>query len=148
MQALMNNPARVLPDGMKVGQNLYKVAMQGGLEKDTLELVHARVSQINGCSACLGTVDEAHLTERLWLVAAWRETPLYTDAERAALELAEAMTRIADRGKDVVTDEQWTELTKHYDEKQLGALIWWVATTNFYNRLNTTVREPAGARWD
>jgi alkylhydroperoxidase family enzyme len=85
----------------------------------------------------------------LWLVAAWREAPCYTDAERAALALAESMTRLADRNGDAVDDEQWTELTKHYTEEQLAGLIHWIATTNYYNRLNTAVREPAGPQsWD
>jgi alkylhydroperoxidase family enzyme len=86
--------------------------------------------------------------DRLWLVSAWQEAPCYTDAERAALALAESMTRLADRSGDAVSDELWTELTKHYTEEQLAGLIFWVATTNFYNRLNTAVKEPAGpATW-
>jgi alkylhydroperoxidase family enzyme len=109
--------------------------------------VHLRASQINGCSACVSYVDEAKraaMGDRLWLVSAWREAPCYTDAERAAFELTESMTRLADRGGDAVSDELWTELSKHYTEEQLAGLIFWIATTNFYNRLNTTVREPAG----
>jgi alkylhydroperoxidase family enzyme len=152
MQARMKNPAQVLPDGVKAGQGLHKAALQGGVEQETLELVHLRASQLNGCSACVGFVDEAKraaMGDRLWLVSAWREAPCYTDAERAALELTEAMTRLADRGGDVVSDEQWTELSKHYTEQQLAGLIFWIATSNFYNRLNTTVRQPAGPpTWD
>ncbi len=147
MQARMNNPAQVLPDGVKAAQNLHKAAFQGGVEQETLELVHLRTSQLNGCSACVGLVDEAKraaMGDRLWLVSAWREAPCYTDAERVALELAEAMTRLADRGGDVVSDELWTELSKHYTEQQLAGLIYWIGTVNFYNRLNTTVRQPAG----
>lgn len=151
MQARMKNPAMVLPDGMKATQALSKVAFQGGVEEETLELVHLRASQINGCSACVGLgtrgADKAGMPERLWLVAAWREAPCYTDAERAALALTESMTRLADRGADAVSDELWTELSKHYTEEQLAALIYWVATTNFYNRLNTAIKEPAGATW-
>ncbi|MGH3760596.1 carboxymuconolactone decarboxylase family protein [Actinophytocola sp.] len=152
MQALMKNPAMVLPDGVQASQNLSKVANRGGVESETLELVHLRASQINGCSACVGFVDEAKrgaMGDRLWLVSAWREAPYYTDAERTALELTEAMTRLADRSRDVVSDELWTELSKHYTEEQLAGLIFWIATTNFYNRLNTAVRQPAGpASWD
>lgn len=150
MQARMKNPAMALPDGMKATQALAKAAFQGGVEEETLELVHLRASQINGCSVCVSYVDEAKraaMGDRLWLVSAWREAPCYTDAERAALELAESMTRLADRRGDAVSDELWTELSEHYSEEQLAALIFWIATTNFYNRLNTTIKEPAGATW-
>src|SRR5881396_3370851 len=97
MQARMTNPAKVLTDGVKVGQNLAKVAYQGGVEQETLELVHLRVSQINGCSMCVSFEDkDKRATDRFWLVSAWQEAPCYTDAERAALALAESITRIAD----------------------------------------------------
>jgi alkylhydroperoxidase family enzyme len=79
-------------------------------------------------------------------VAAWREAPWFTDAERAALALAEAITRLADR-PDAVPDPVWDEAARHYDEPQLAALILWIATTNLFNRLNATIREPAGATW-
>ncbi|HEV7651882.1 MAG TPA: carboxymuconolactone decarboxylase family protein [Actinophytocola sp.] len=147
MQALMQNPASLLPDATKAAQYLNKAAFHSGVDQETLELVHLRASQLNGCSACVGFVDEKKRTEmgdRLWFVSAWREAPCYSDAERAALALAESMTRLADRSGDAISDELWTELTKHYNEEQVAGLIWWVATTNFYNRLNTAVREPAG----
>ena len=145
MQALMQNPAKLLPDVMKASQLLNKAAFHSGVDHETLELVHLRASQLNGCSACVGFVDEKKRgDDKLWLVAAWREAPCYTDAERAALALAESMTRLADRGGDAIGDELWTELTKHYTDEQLAGLIHWVATTNYYNRLNTAVREPAG----
>jgi alkylhydroperoxidase family enzyme len=145
MQARMKNPAMVLPGGMEVAQGLSKAVFQGGgVDKETLELVHLRASQLNGCSACVGYGVKLELvTEKLWLVSAWREAPCFNDAERAALELAEAMTRLADRRGDSVSDELWTELTKHYDEQQLAALIFWIATANFYNRINTTIKESA-----
>jgi alkylhydroperoxidase family enzyme len=145
MQALMQNPAKLLPDVMKGSQILNKAAFHSGVDHETLELVHLRASQINGCSACVGFVDEKkRADDKLWLVAAWREAPCFTDAERAALALAESMTRLTDRSGDAIDDELWTELTKHYTEEQLAGLIHWVATTNYYNRLNTAVREPAG----
>jgi len=145
MQALMQNPAKLLPDVMKGSQNLNKAAFHSGVDHETLELVHLRASQINGCSACVGFVDAKKRGEdKLWQVAAWREAPCFTDAERAALALAESMTRLADRSGDAVDDELWTELTKHYTEEQLAGLIHWIATTNYYNRLNTAVRQPAG----
>jgi alkylhydroperoxidase family enzyme len=84
--------------------------------------------------------------ERLWALTAWREAPFYTDEERAALALAEAMTRQADR-PDAVSDEIWDAVADHYDESQLAALVLFVATTNLFNRVNATVREPAGATW-
>jgi AhpD family alkylhydroperoxidase len=152
MQARMTNPAMVLPDAMKAIQGMYKATYQSGVPHETLELVHLRASQINGCSACVfagsRSARKAGVTdERLWSVAAWRESPLFTDAERAALALAEAMTRLADRA-DPVPDELWDEVADHYDERGLAALILWIATTNLFNRLNTAVREPAGATWD
>ena len=79
-------------------------------------------------------------------MAAWREAPYFTDAERAALAFAEAATRLSDRA-DAVPDEIWEEATRHYDEQQLAALILWIATTNLFNRLNATIRELAGATW-
>jgi alkylhydroperoxidase family enzyme len=145
MQALMQNPAKLLPDVMKGSQLLNKAAFHSGVDHGTLELVHLRASQLNGCSACVGFVDEKkRADDKLWLVAAWREAPCFTDAERAALALAESMTRLTDRSGDAIDDELWTELTKHYSEEQLAGLIHWVATTNYYNRLNTAVRQPAG----
>jgi alkylhydroperoxidase family enzyme len=84
--------------------------------------------------------------ERLFMVAAWRETPYFTDAERAALALAEAVTRLADRS-DAVPDDVWQEIARHYSEKQLAALILWIATTNFFNRINVSTRQPAPQNW-
>jgi AhpD family alkylhydroperoxidase len=124
----------------------------GGVPRQTLELVHLRVSQINGCSACVDagatSATKAGIsTGKLLTLAAWYENPLFDDAERAALALAEAATRLADRPR-AVTDEVWDEAANHYDERQLGALVLMVAITNFFNRINTTFRVPAGTRWD
>ncbi|GHO57479.1 carboxymuconolactone decarboxylase family protein [Ktedonobacter robiniae] len=151
MPARMKNPAMVLPDAMKGIQNLYKAMHQGGVPQRTLELVHLRTSQINGCSACVDagvrTARKVGETdERLFAVAAWRETPYFTDVERAALALAEAATRLADRA-DAVSDEIWNEAAKHFDEKGLSAIILMIATTNLFNRLNATIKEQAGASW-
>lgn len=111
--------------------------------------MHLRASQINGCSSCVqsGTshARKAGETEdRLATVAAWREAPYFTDAERAALALAEAATRLADRA-DPVPDEIWAETARHYDEQGLAALLLMIATTNLFNRLNVTTRQVAGA---
>ncbi|MFD4411957.1 carboxymuconolactone decarboxylase family protein [Streptomyces sp. NPDC058476] len=152
MQARMKNPAMILPGAMESIQGLYKATSKGGVPQQTLELVHLRASQINGCSACVDAGArggrKAGLTdERLWSVAAWREAPFYSEAERAALALAEEMTRLNDRSGDAVSDEVWDEVADHYDEQQLAALILWIATTNFFNRLNATIKEPAGTTW-
>jgi len=114
----------------------------------TQELVKIRASQINGCAGCLDmhTKDAEHAGEssvRLNLVAAWREATVFTDAERAALELTEQGTRIADAAGGV-TDEAWANAAKHYDEEQLGALVCLIALINTYNRLNVITRQPAG----
>jgi AhpD family alkylhydroperoxidase len=114
--------------------------------------VHLRASQINGCSACVDagatSATKAGVSpEKLLTLAAWYEDPRFDDAERAALALTEAATRLSDR-PGAVTDEIWTEATRHYDERQLEALVLMVAITNFFNRLNTTFRVPAGTSWD
>jgi AhpD family alkylhydroperoxidase len=152
MQTRMNNPAKVLPDTMQAVQNLYKAMSKGGVPQLTLELVHLRVSQINGCSACVfagvtSAKKAGESDERLHSVAAWRETAFFTEPERAALAYAEAATRIADRA-DPVPDEIWNAVAGHFDEKGLAALVLMVATTNFFNRINIPIREQAGADWN
>ena len=123
----------------------------GGVPPQTLELVHLRASQLNSCSACVdaGVASAAKAgvsPEKLLTLAAWYEDPRFDDAERAALALTEAATRLSDR-PGAVTDEIWAEAARHYDERQLGALALMVAITNFFNRLNTTFLVPAGNRW-
>jgi len=144
----MSNPATILPDAMTGIQALTKATQQGGVPQTVLELVHLRASQINGCSFCVDygarNLRKAGETdERLFAVAAWREAPYFTEAERAALALAEAVTRLADRA-DPVPDEIWEEARRHYDEKGLAAIILMIAMTNFFNRVNVTVRQVAG----
>ena len=148
----MKNPATILPDAMKGIQYLYKAMHQGDVPQQTLELVHLRASQINGCSACVdagvrSARKAGETDERLFAVVAWRETPYFTDAERAALALAEAATRLADRA-DAVPDDVWNEAAKHFDDKGLSAIILMIATTNLFNRLNATIREQAGVVWN
>ena len=114
----------------------------------TQELVKIRASQINGCAACtdMHTKDALHAGEsqqRLNLIAAWREAKVFTEAERAALELTEEGTRIADAAGGV-SDEVWATAAKHYDDEQLAALVALIALINFYNRLNVITRQPAG----
>jgi AhpD family alkylhydroperoxidase len=147
----MKNPAMVLSGAMEAIQSLIKATSNAGVPQRTLELVHLRASQINGCAVCVYGGSHAakkagETDERLWALTAWREAPFYTDEERAALALAEAMTRQADR-PDAVSDEIWDAVADHYDESQLAALVLFVATTNLFNRVNATVREPAGATW-
>ena len=144
----MTNAAALLPDAWEGIQKLLVAVQQGGLDPRTLELTHMRASQINGCSACIeGAVKHAHkhggLDDRLLAVAAWRHSSQFTDAERAALELTEEMTRLADRS-DPVPDEIWAHAAEHYDERGLAALVLHVALTNVFNRLNVATRQPAG----
>ncbi|MFD8196489.1 carboxymuconolactone decarboxylase family protein [Streptomyces wuyuanensis] len=126
-----------------------KAASEAGLPVATQELVKIRASQINGCGFCtdMHTKDAAaagETTLRLNLIAAWREATVFTDAERAALELAEQGTRIADAAGGV-TDEAWTNAAKHYDADQLVALVSLIAIINAYNRINVINRQPAGS---
>ncbi|GAA2639162.1 carboxymuconolactone decarboxylase family protein [Actinomadura fulvescens] len=149
MQARMQNPAMVLSGAMKPIQEIFKAVHSGGVDGETLELVHLRISQINGCSACVDagakTARKAGVNDdKLATVAAWRETPYFTDEERAALELAEAATRLADR-PDAVNDEIWDRAAAYFDEKQLAAIILMIGVTNLFNRLNATTRQIAGA---
>jgi AhpD family alkylhydroperoxidase len=148
MEARMKNPAMVL-GAMEAFQALFKAVHSGGVDPATLELVHLRASQINGCSACVDSGVKAgrkagETEDRLATVVAWREAPYFSDAERAALALAEAATRLADR-PDPVPDQVWDDAADHYDEKQLAAIILMIAVTNLFNRLNATTRQVAGA---
>lgn len=125
-----------------------KVVADSTLPAATQELVKIRASQINGCGFCtdMHFKDAVHAGEeptRLNLVAAWREATVFTDAERAALELAEQGTRIADAAGGV-SDEAWANAAKHYDEEQLSALVAVIAIINAYNRVNVMVQQPAG----
>ena len=148
MQARMNHPAMVVPDAMKALQTLGALA-QAALPEKLAELVHLRASQINGCSACVDmhprlAKKAGETDQRLFGLAAWRDTPYFTDAERAALALAEALTRIADQ-PDPVTDEIWNDARKHFDEQALAGILLSIAGINVWNRLNVAVRQPAGA---
>ncbi|WP_432832364.1 carboxymuconolactone decarboxylase family protein [Dactylosporangium sp. CA-092794] len=151
MKARIENPAALLPDATKAVSLLYKAAHSAGVPQSTLELVHLRASQINGCSPCVDAGARAakqrgETDERLFAVAVWQETPYFTDAERAALALAEAATRLADRA-DAVPDEIWDAAAKHFTEPELAAIVLWIATTNFFNRVNATTRQQAPQNW-
>ncbi|WP_437595064.1 carboxymuconolactone decarboxylase family protein [Sorangium sp. So ce1000] len=149
MKARMKNPATVIPDVLQPIYALIGAVKKGGVPARTLELVHLRASQINGCGFCvdIGAREmkkTGETDERLFAVAAWREAPYFTDAERAALALAEAATRLSDRA-DPVPDDVWEEAARHYDEPALAALTLHIALTNFFNRVNVTTKQVAGS---
>ncbi|GAA3443727.1 carboxymuconolactone decarboxylase family protein [Planomonospora venezuelensis] len=149
MQARMKSAANA--DVTAAIQSLYKAVYSGGVDPRVLELVHLRASQINGCSPCVfagiaSAKRRGETDERLHNVVTWRETPFFTEAERAALALAEAATRIQD-GAPGVTDGIWDAAAAHFDENQLSAIILDIALTNFFNRINHTIREQAGTTW-
>lgn len=149
MQARMSNPAMIVPGAMEALVALGTAAKAGGVPPRTLDLVHLRASQINGCAVCLDMHPKiaqkaGETEERLFTVAAWRDAPYFTDAERAALALTEAATRLSDRA-DPVPDAIWEEAARHYDEQALGALVLSIAAINVWNRLNVATRQVAGA---
>jgi len=148
MQSRIQNPAIIIPEAMQALLALNAAAEKGGVPATTLGLVHLRVSQINGCSVCVDLgwrmlKKEGENDERLFAVSAWRDAPYFTDAERAALELAECVTRLSDRS-DPVPDSTWDQAAKHYDEKGLTALLLSISTTNVFNRINVATRQVAG----
>ena len=148
MTARMKNPASYFPDAQSVLPTLGQIPRGKGVDDETLELLHFRVSQINGCAWCLDfgrrSVEKSGMGfEKLAVLPGWREATTFSDAQRAALELAEAMTRLSDRPESV-DDAIWAEAEKHWSEEQLAAIILWVATTNLYNRLNVTVKQVPG----
>jgi AhpD family alkylhydroperoxidase len=148
MHARMRNPAMIVPDALPALLAPGKAAKNGGVPARTLELVHLRASQINGCGVCVDMhardLRKAGETEeRLFCVAAWRDAPYFNEAERAALALTEAATRINDRG-DAVPDEVWDEAARHYDEKALATLVISIGLINFWNRVNASTKQVAG----
>jgi AhpD family alkylhydroperoxidase len=148
MHARIDNPEVTVPGALQAMQELGNAVKQADIPDTTLQLVQLRASQINGCSICvdmhsrelknLGEPDK-----RIHTVAAWRETPYFTDAERAARAVAEAATRVADR-PDQVSDNVWNEAAAHYDEAQLAALVVAIATINAFNRINAATRQISG----
>ncbi|MFI6743604.1 carboxymuconolactone decarboxylase family protein [Nonomuraea sp. NPDC050451] len=149
MEARTQSPANF--DVITAIQHLHKAVHAGGVDPLVLELVHLRASQINGCSPCVfagvaSAKKHGETDERLHNVVTWRETPFFTEPERAALALTEAATRIQD-GAQGVTDEIWDAAAAHFDEKQLSAIVLNIALTNFFNRINRATREQAGKTW-
>jgi len=136
----------VAPEAEKPMLALERYLASCGLERSLLELVKFRVSMMNGCAYCLDmhwkdarARDESE--QRLYGLGAWREAPYYSERERAAFAWAEAVTR-PDIGR--VPDDVYQAARRHFDEKQLAGIVLWIATTNFFNRINVTVRQPAG----
>lgn len=151
MESRMAHPAMTAPGAMKALQALATSASDSGLQPTLIELVNLRASQINGCSVCvmLHTGELRRLGEsddRIAAVAAWRETPYFDEAERAALALTEAVTRLADR-PDPVPDQIWQEAATHYDQARLAGLLLAIAGINVWNRLNAATRQIAGTAW-
>jgi AhpD family alkylhydroperoxidase len=153
MQARISNPAVLVPEAMKALYALNQAVEKGGVPSKTIGLIQLRASQINGCSVCVDMhcrqMKKAGETDdRLFAVAAWRDTPYFTDAERAALALTEAVTRLSDR-EDPVPDEVWQEAARHYDEAGLASLLLAIATINVWNRLNVSIKQVVdpNVRW-
>jgi AhpD family alkylhydroperoxidase len=151
MQARMTHPVVILPDSMTALIQLNASA-EAELPLRTRQLVHLRASQINGCSVCVDMHARelfrsgAH-EEHIFAVAAWRDTPFFTEAERAALELTEALTRLADIS-DPVPDPLWRQVSRHFDEKQIASLLINIAQINLWNRMNVAVRQMVAATWE
>jgi AhpD family alkylhydroperoxidase len=148
MKARMNNVAMLVPGALEALQALGEAASHGGVPATTIDLVHYRASQINGCSVCADmhsrSARKHGITEQqLFTVAAWRDAPYFSEAERAALALTEAVTRLADR-PDAVPDDVWDEAARHYDERALASLLVDIAGINAFNRLNVPTRQPSG----
>ena len=146
MKARMTHPVAVLPDAMKALYALTKSAKSATIPETTNQLIDLRVSQINGCSVCVdmharALKETGEPDEKIWGVGAWRESPYFTDAERAALALAEYTTRLADQ-PDAIPDAVWDDAADHYDETELASLLVTIATINVWNRLNAATRQP------
>ncbi len=148
MEPRIDHPAQTLPGAMQALQKLDRATKQAGVPEATQEMLKLRAGQINGCRACVDIHSRmlkamGEPDERIFSIGAWRESTYYSDAERAALALTEAVTRLADR-PNPVPDEVWEEAARHYDDDQLGALVLSIATINTWNRLNAATRQITG----
>jgi AhpD family alkylhydroperoxidase len=144
----IKSPAHTLPGARDGILTIVKAAESSGVPRATLELVNVRVGQINGCSVCVDMHSRAlkKLGEgdrRIFALGAWREAPYYTEAERAALALAEATTRLSDQ-VDAVPDEVWKEASRHFNDAQLAGLVMSIAVANLWNRINAATRQVSG----
>ena len=148
MQARITNPVVTIPGAMQAAMALGEAVKRGGLPPIMRSLIHLRTSQINGCSYCVDMHarqlrEDGETPERLAAVAAWRDAPWFTDAERAALSLTEAATRLSDR-TDPVPDAVWDAAARHLDESAMAATLLEIAATNFWNRLTVATRQTPG----
>jgi AhpD family alkylhydroperoxidase len=148
MQARIKSPALTIPGVREALLHINKAADSCGVPRATLELIHLRVGQINGCSVCVDMHSRAlkklgESDTRIFSLVTWRETPYYSEAERAALALAEAGTRLCDR-PDAVPEAVWQEAARHFSEPALAALVTTTALSNFWNRLNVTTQQVTG----
>ena len=143
----IKNPVMFNQEAMQAMLTLGKTVEQSTIPPKTLALVHLRASQINGCSVCVDLSlrfnKAGDSTQRLFAVAAWREPPWFSYAERAPLALTEAVTRLSDR-PDPVPDAIWNEAARFYNESEMATLVLWIAITNVWNRLNVATRQVAG----
>jgi AhpD family alkylhydroperoxidase len=149
MTSRMTNPALLLPEALEAALALSACTSKGDLPHGLVELAMLRASQINGCSVCVdmhtkGAARDGETDERLHAVAAWRDTAYFNDAERAALALAESVTRLSDR-PDPVPDEVWDEAARHFDDVALASLLVAIGLINFFNRINVATRQVAGS---
>jgi AhpD family alkylhydroperoxidase len=149
MKARIDSPALTLPGALDALTALSKTAAEHGeLPRQLVELINLRVSQINGCAVCLDMHSRAlrklgEPDERIYAVAAWREAPYYSEAERAALALSEAATRLADC-PNPVPDDVWNEAARHYSPQALASLVMTIGLINLWNRLNCSIKQPSG----
>jgi AhpD family alkylhydroperoxidase len=146
----MPNPAVLIPEAMQALTAVNKAIAGAGVEAKLLSLSHLRASQINGSSPCvergvLQSRKNGATEEQIFTVAAWRETPWFTDAERAVLALTEAVTRLADN-PNPVPDKVWDVAATYFDQKELAALVLNIAITNAFNRVDAPTRQQAGKR--
>lgn len=148
----MENPAILLPEATKVIPHLLGAIRDGGLTQEMGEIVSLRASQINGCAACVfghvHTLRKLGVTnERIDTVAVWRYSPFFTEKERVALEMTEAVTRLADSRSEPISDELWNRARLHFEEQELAALILSIGLINLFTRMNVTIQEQAGTLW-
>lgn len=148
MQSRIDHPALTVKGAMDALQQLEQATTRAGVPKATHELMKLRAGQINGCSGCVDLHSRAlksmgESDQRIAMVAAWRDSAYYSDAERAALALAEAATRLADR-PDPVSNQVWEEAARHYDDEELASLVLSIASINAWNRLNVATGQITG----
>lgn len=149
MTPRMTSPVMVVPEALQGLLNVSDAIGKAGVPKQMLDLVALRASQINGCAVCIRMHSRdlkkaGQSDDRVSTLVAWRDAPFFDDAERAALALTEAVTRLSDR-EDPVPDDVWQEAAKHYGERQLGALVLAIGLVNLWNRVNHSTRQVPGA---